>query len=128
MEAAEHITRVRQLATWMRGQRWSDTDALLAMASVLGLMAKEFEGPDSLLVLFNRYAAGVSTIASAYGGDAAEKRPPPAPRPDNGPPVAYASTLPSAADKNFRPRTEHDVAILDSSDLSAAEKKFSDDT
>lgn len=135
MDTTEHLTRVRQLASWMRGQRWGDADAVLTMAAVVGLMGRELGDADALLLLFNRYAAGVSTIVSTHTdsehslrseyplGGLAEKTTPPAPRPDNRPPVAYASTL-SSPDGNFPPTPpEHDVGI----DSAVAEKKFSDE-
>lgn len=96
---------VRQLATWMTGQRWSDTDAILAMGGVLGLMSREFEQPLNLIALFDQYAAAVSAQVSDNRGASPEFSTPPAPRPDNSPPVAYASTLPSVVAKIFPPES-----------------------
>lgn len=143
MDTAEHITRVRQLASWMQGQRWDDSDALLTMASVLGLMSKQCEQPEALMALFHRYATGTATIAAQVSadsvvsthsasdyslGDSPENQPPPGPRPDNGPPVAIASTLSSPRDKNFRDESEHDTDMRPSlTPLPGAQKKFSDE-
>lgn len=129
MDTSEHLTRVRQLATWMRGQRWDDADALLAMASVVGLMGRELGDADALLLLFNRYAAGVSTIVSTTPPAAlAEKTTPPPPRPDFGPPAATATTSHSASANFSSTSLEHDIAIRPAPEFPAAEKKFSDET
>lgn len=95
MDTADHIVRVRQLAAWCTGQRWSDTDALLTMASLVGLMARDLDQPLNLIALFDQYASVISTQVSANRGASPEFPTRPAPRPDNGPPGAYASTLAS---------------------------------
>lgn len=92
-DTEEHVTRIRQLAGWMTGQRWTDEDALLAMAAVQGMMFKGMPEARALLALCHSYAARIAEV-SANGGGQPEKDPPPGADPDNGPPVAAASTKP----------------------------------